>query len=277
MVKSLKLIKLPSVCSLFLVIMLGVGTSLSFNTTALSAESEFEAGWEFYQQGKFSRAIKVWEPLAEEGHAEAQFNLSIMYEQGRGVDVDETRARYWSDKAVESEYPPALHNRALVMLAQKDYGAAIGLLRKSASGDFPPSQYSLGKIYQAGIGLEEDPTDAFKYIEMAANNGFAKAQYNLGKMYRDGYGVPVDEKTSAAWYLKAAEQGYSQAQNKISARYGIGEGVPQNDILALKWAILAAEGGIEGAVQKQDFFKSRMPQKDILTAEKLAEEFKPTM
>ncbi len=272
-----KLTNIASALRRLIFLMMSGAALLSFNTTALSSETEFDAGWELYQQGKFTRAIKVWEPLAEKGHAEAQFNLSIMHEQGRGVDADEVKAKYWSDKAVKSGYPPALHNRALVMLAQKNYSTAIDLLRTSASEDFPPSQYSLGKIYQAGIGLEENPVDAFKYIEMAAKNGFAKAQYNLGKMYRDGYGVAVDEKMSFDWYLKAAEQGYSQAQNKISARYGLGEGVSQSDILALKWAILAADGGIEGAVQKQEFFKSRMAQKDILTAEQLAKDFKPVM
>lgn len=271
------LIRLPSGPLFAMALFMMTGTMLFCHKDAVSSEPEFEAGWELYQQGKFTRAIKVWEPLAESGHAEAQFNLSIMYEQGRGVDVDDAKAAYWSDKAVASEYPPALHNRALVMLARKNYEAAIDLLQNSASKDFPPSQYSLGKIYQAGIGLAESPVDAFKYVEMAANNGFAKAQYNLGKMYRDGYGVAVNEAVSSAWYLKAAEQGYSQAQNKISARYGIGEGLPQNDILALKWAILASEGGIEGAVQKQDFFRSRMATRDILVAEKMAKDFKPVM
>lgn len=249
------------------------GLTLAPITSGWATNTDFDAGWAEYQSGVFSHAVEIWKLLAEAGNAEAQFNLSVMYEQGRGVDADPAKAKYWNDQALKSQYPPALHNQALALLAVKQNDAAVALLRTSADKKFPASLYTLGKIYQLGIGLDEDPAAAFKYVRMAAQDKFANAQYNLGKMYRDGYGVTADEAVSAHWFEAAAAQGLAPAQNRISDRYATGQGVAQDDVQALKWAILAGNNGIEGALQKQLFLQDRMSAAHILQAEQLATAF----
>jgi TPR repeat protein len=37
--------------------------------------------------------------LADQGNAEAQYNLGLMYEQGRGVQQDDVKAVKWFQKA----------------------------------------------------------------------------------------------------------------------------------------------------------------------------------
>jgi TPR repeat protein len=254
--------------SIFFIVMM-----LGFTTHAEREPRDFDAGWKLYQEGRFSEAYDIWEPLAKAGEARAQFNLSVLYEQGRGIDANPTKAAYWNKQAVESGYPPALHNFGLALLAQKKNSEAIKYLREAADSNFAASQYTLGKIHQFGIGTPEDPGLAFKYVEMAANSGMVKAQYNLGKMYRDGYGVEVDEILSTKWFEVAASKGYSKAQNNIASRYGLGRGAMQNDVTALKWAILAAQGGEKSAAEKVIFFRSRMSPDDILVAETQANNF----
>ncbi|USG59513.1 sel1 repeat family protein [Sneathiella marina] len=212
--------------------------------------------------------------MADAGNAQAQFNLAVLYEEGRGVDADPSKAAYWNTRAVESEYPPALHNFALSLLAEKRNVEAINYLRQAAEKNFAASQYTLGKIHQFGIGVPENPDLAFQYIEKAAKSGLVKAQYNLGKMYRDGYGINVDDTASALWFEMAADRGYSKAQNSISSKYGMGQGVTRDDVQALKWAILAARSGIKGAIQKEEYFRARMDAEKIQKAEALAENFK---
>lgn len=238
-----------------------------------AANSEFDAGWEYYQDGMFVQALEVWEHLARSGDATAQFNLATMYEQGRGVDMDPVKAEYWNNLAVKADYPPALHNLALRFLSERQNRNAISLLEKSVRQEFPASLYTLGKIYEFGIGVSKSPADAFRYIQMAAKSGFAPAQYNLGKMYRDGFSVTANDHASAHWFRKAAEQGYGKAQNHLSTRYATGRGVVRDDIQALKWSILAGRQGIKGAIQKVAFFKNRMSLADIMTAEGLANSF----
>ncbi len=51
-----------------------------------------DKGWEAYQQGDFATALEIWAPLAEEGDAKAQYNLGILYDQGKGVARNPRRA-----------------------------------------------------------------------------------------------------------------------------------------------------------------------------------------
>ncbi len=44
-------------------------------------------------------------PLAEQGDADAQFNLGVMYDNGQGVPQDYAQAHMWLNLAA-SRYPP---------------------------------------------------------------------------------------------------------------------------------------------------------------------------
>jgi len=41
-----------------------------------------------YENGDYATALREWEPLAEQGNAYAQSNLSLMYAKGQGVPQD---------------------------------------------------------------------------------------------------------------------------------------------------------------------------------------------
>src|SRR5438132_5125190 len=52
-----------------------------------------------YKQGDFATAVHEFVPLAEHGHAEAQFYLGAMYSKGWGVPQDDTAAAQWYRRA----------------------------------------------------------------------------------------------------------------------------------------------------------------------------------
>ncbi|MFP6744458.1 MAG: sel1 repeat family protein, partial [Alphaproteobacteria bacterium] len=52
--------------------------------TALPSQAGFDAGWAAYQNGDFATALSEWKPLAANGDARAQFNIGVMYDQGKG-------------------------------------------------------------------------------------------------------------------------------------------------------------------------------------------------
>ena len=61
-------------------------TSINFAAVA-STKSDFQAGWNAYQDGNFISALKIWEPLAEKGDPRAQFNIGVMYAEGKGREL----------------------------------------------------------------------------------------------------------------------------------------------------------------------------------------------
>lgn len=67
--------------------------------SAPAARADFAAGWAAYQAGDFGPALAQWRALAEQGDPRSQFNLGVMYDEGKGVDRDLAMARGWWRKA----------------------------------------------------------------------------------------------------------------------------------------------------------------------------------
>lgn len=54
-----------------------------------------------YTNADFINALKLWQGPANDGDATAQYNLSLMYENGVGVLQDSNQARYWLSMAAD--------------------------------------------------------------------------------------------------------------------------------------------------------------------------------
>ena len=141
--------------------------SLALVLWAPGARADFDSGWQAYQKGEFSTALKEWTPLAEVGDARAMFNLGTMYDEGKGVERDLRRAAdLW--------------------------GAA-------ADGGYMRAQHNLAHAFISGDGVERDLDRAVHWLHAAAHQGFDKSQYTLGKMFRYGLGVPRDHVRAFGW------------------------------------------------------------------------------
>jgi len=70
---------------------------------------------------EYATAVREYRPLAERGHAKAQFGLGLMYGNGEGVPQDYVQAHMWYNLAA-SIFPPgedrdkAVKNRDIVAM-----------------------------------------------------------------------------------------------------------------------------------------------------------------
>ena len=62
---------------------------------------DFQKGLEAYNAGDYATALLEWRDLAEQGDAEAQYNLGVMYDNGQGVAQDYAEAVKWYRRAAE--------------------------------------------------------------------------------------------------------------------------------------------------------------------------------
>ena len=69
-----------------------------------------EDGLAAAQRGDYATALKLLRPLAEQGHADAQHNLGVMYINGRGVPQDYAEAVKWFRLAAEQGHAVAQYN-----------------------------------------------------------------------------------------------------------------------------------------------------------------------
>lgn len=78
---------------------------------AVSASGQdFDKGLAAAKSGDFATALREWTPLAEQGDASAQYNLALMYRNGRGVIQDDKTGVRWYTLAAEQGLAAAQHN-----------------------------------------------------------------------------------------------------------------------------------------------------------------------
>ena len=111
---------------------------LVFGLSAPVLAEPFEDGLAAYVKQDYAAAVKWFRLAAEQGNAQAQFNLGLMYGNGQGVPQDYVQAHKWFNLAA-SQYPAsekerrdiAVKNRAFV--AAKMTPAQIAEAQKLAS------------------------------------------------------------------------------------------------------------------------------------------------
>lgn len=136
------------------------------------AQEELEAtcrkGSQLYDAGKYKEAFPLLLKAAEQGNAEAQFRLGILYETGIGVD--------------------------------KNYSAAAKWYRKAAEQGHAQAQNNLGRMYLQGMGVNKNYSSAVMWFRKAADQGHVGARSNMGIMYEKGLGVEKDDREALRWY-----------------------------------------------------------------------------
>ncbi len=185
--------------------------------------------------------------LAEQGDAEAQYQMGGCYEDGRGVAKNLAEAVKWYTLAAEARYAPAqdalgtchLHGRGLPQNAV----AGVSWYLAAAKQGHAPGQYNLAVCYGAGMGAAKDLAAALQWYRQAADQGLAMAQSNLGTCYEFGEGTPKNLAEAAKWYRKAAEQGDATGQQNLGNCYESGHGVAVDLVEAMKWYLLSSAHG----------------------------------
>ena len=129
--------------------------------------------------------LDVLKKMAQQGDAEAEFNLGWVYAYGEGVVRDMEEAGKW--------------------------------IRKAAEQGNAKAQGALGAMLAAGQGMAKDSTAAVYWLRKAAEQGVPQAQYNLAIAYAKGDGVAKDNAESVKWIQKAAEHGQANALNILNS------------------------------------------------------------
>jgi len=126
-------------------------------------------------------------------------------------------------------------------MQQGDYGKALEVWSADANAGDARAQYSLGYLYQFGLGVPMDLFKAKEWYEKAAAQNNADALYALGLLYEAGKAGPRDLAQAMAYYRKAADTGV-----QVDAEYAVGRlilrgrGVARDPAEGLKWLKKAA-------------------------------------
>jgi TPR repeat protein len=119
------------------------------------------------------------------GNAYDQLNLGAAYDNGIGVERDIDQALHWYQKAAEQGVAEAQFNLAhLLVTEEMSASVAAEWMRKAADQGMVDAEYLMGVIYAEGIGVEPDRSEARRWLEKAIAKGHEEAQRFLKEMER---------------------------------------------------------------------------------------------
>lgn len=108
--------------------------------------ADFQTGVEAFGRGDYQTAFQEFQVLAMQGHVDAQNNLGVLYNTGKGIPQNYAEAAHWYLLAAERGHPDAQTNIAV--------------------------------LYAEGAGVPQDWLHAYAWFNLAAAQGIDVARTN---------------------------------------------------------------------------------------------------
>lgn len=147
-----------------------------------AAAQSVRAGIEAWQKGDTAGAVAIWRPLAEQGDADAAFNLGQAYRLGRGVVIDLSQAQIWLERAARKGHVDGQATLGLLLFQNGNRVAAMRWLNAAAEAGEARALLMVGTALYNGDGVPEDPVKAYAYVSRAAAQGLDPAKATLADM-----------------------------------------------------------------------------------------------
>lgn len=139
----------------------------------------------FICSSSYSQNASQFIVKAKKGDPVSQMYLALCFNEGKGVEKNDSLAFYW--------------------------------YHRSAQKGLADAQVMLAKCYRDGVGTEKNDSLAFYWYERASECNFTLALDALGDCYRDGYYVKKDKEKAREYYVRARDRGFKKAIYKIQA------------------------------------------------------------
>ena len=237
-----------------------------------SPSSLYNQAVALYEKGKYNDAIKKYKSSAEKGYVSAQWDLGVIYQNGKGVDINYNEALKWFKKAAKSGDKYSQFNLGYMYYSGQgtpvDKAESFNWYRLAANQGYIDAMYNVAIAYYNGDGITRNLNEAHRYFKLSAQKGMMDAQFQLAQMYSGGFGVKKDYKEAVKWYEKSAIQGHSTATYNLGVRYANGEGVPKD--YRYSYALYRLSG-IDGSLSR---YKSNFNETELAISNSLYQECK---
>lgn len=139
-------------------------------------------GVELWRASKWDAAVSMWQPFAQDGDADAMFNMGQAYKLGRGVALDKTIASDWYNRAAVKGHLPAQANLGILLFQATEKAEAVRWLKAAADRGEMRAQYVLGIVHWNGDGAAKSLPLAYAYLVRAAAQGLPEATKALNEL-----------------------------------------------------------------------------------------------
>ena len=141
-----------------------------------------EDGIAAFEKHDFNTAVRLIEPLADQGNVEAEYFMGTFYMYGHGVPMDPPQATTW-------------------------FKRAYGHWETQARAGNAQAMVEIATMLTSGLGVTRDDKAAADWLRKAGELGNVEAWAELGGLYVEGAGVPRDMAEGERLLKKAAAAG----------------------------------------------------------------------
>jgi len=208
-------------------IILTLTVGLTYGQTADEINQQSK---DYLTKNDFKNALPLLEKAANLGHAEAQYNYGICFQQGIEMNKSDSTANIWFTKSAEQGWVDA--------------------------------QFKLAYSYATGRGLPQDYQQAFEWTKKCAEQNDFECIMNLIGSYKDGMGTEKNMDKVVEWATKLAVQKNPEDLNKsgkitgarlnLAIMYRDGDGVIKDLVESYKWFLIYNEYKVDFSVFQQD-------------------------
>lgn len=174
-----------------------------------------------YQTGKlgapdFAKAAYWYEMAAKQRYRPAMNALGYINET---MAYDYPHAKAWYEKALKQGSGVAAYNLGLLYEYGKggdvDYDEAVDYFEAALEHGFLPAQYALAWMYLNGFGVSKNVDRAYTMFSELAKAGGRNAQYQVARIYEQGLVGEKDLNRAMQYYQKAASAGHELAAQAL--------------------------------------------------------------
>ena len=179
---------------------------------------EYHRGLYNELHGNETEAFQHYMRAAQNGDADAQFEVGKCYDFGRGVIQDTKQARNYYYLAAQQGHAKAQEKLGGMFMGIGNPGEAMKWFRYAAQQGDAEAQYHLAAFYlniHEG-GAEFNPAEAVSWLRRSAEQGYPRSQFLLGVCYKLGNGVAKNKSEAVKWLRRAKENGVSMAQDELN-------------------------------------------------------------
>lgn len=148
----------------------------------------------------------IWlNKAVEQGNADAQIQLGLMFAKGDQVARDPEKAKQLIMQSASQGDVKGMQAMGDLAFAQSDFVGAKEWYSKAAEKNYIPSEIALGNVYLVPSTPFYNTHTGYLWMLKAAESGSTDAQLTLSKWYKEGKIIQKDDNLSKQWQTEATK------------------------------------------------------------------------
>ncbi len=164
-----------------------------------------------YAREDYATAFRELSAAESSGDADAEalYRLGLLYARGGGVIANLAEALLYYQRAAQQGHAEAQFQLSLVHLGRSGAHRSVPFqdwYRAASERDKEAADRNRELFFPNGFDVQQDAAEAARWSRAAAEQGIADAQANTGLIYARGVGCEPDYAEARRWYLLAAQK-----------------------------------------------------------------------